>query len=324
MRRLSGEGVGIVFISHRMDEISEVGDRITVMRNGNSVGTLERGKWTPPDLVALMTGADEITEHVRERELKTTEKGELLLSARGVQLRPDSRPFDVDVRAGDLIGVAGLEGHGQDEFLEALRGAQVFAGDVVRYDGDRERRLASPELATKLGVVYVPRERGQSIFKWMSIRENFGLPTLRQDTRGGLLRLASTRARFQNYVSRLNIVYGKSEDAITTLSGGNQQKVVVARWLAANPHVLVLNDPTRGIDIGAKRDVYRLLIQLASEGVGIVMLSTEVDEHIELMDRVLVFRENELFIELQRDNLNRNSLISGFFGQTEEESSNNN
>jgi len=319
MRRLSAEGVGIIFISHRMDEISEVADRITVMRNGRTVGTLERGKWTPQALVSLMTGADELTEHAREREAKPPD-AEVLLSA-SLQLRSSSRPFEVNVRAGDLIGVAGLEGHGQDEFIEALFGGPVFAGGVMRHEGGREVRLGSQRQSAKHGVVYVPRDRSQSLFRWMSIRENFAMPTLGQDSKAGILRVSSTRARLRDYVGRLNIVLGHPEDAITTLSGGNQQKVIVARWLAANPRVLILNDPTRGIDIGAKRDLYALLVQLASEGVGIVMLSTEVDEHIELMDRVLVFREHELFAEIDRKDLSRNSLVSAFFGQSEDESS---
>ena len=145
----------------------------------------------------------------------------------------------------------------------------------------------------------------------MTIRENFALPTLAQDTRMGLLSTRSTRKRFDAYISRLGIVLGDPEDAITTLSGGNQQKVVIARWLASGPEILLLNDPTRGIDIGAKNDLYGLLGALASLGLAVVMLSTEVDEHVELMDRVLVFREHELFREIDRGELSRETLVVG-------------
>jgi ABC-type sugar transport system ATPase subunit len=168
--------------------------------------------------------------------------------------------------------------------------------------------------AAKQGIAFVPRERRQALFGWMSIRENFGMPTLQRDTRLGRLRARATRARLTEYVERLNIVMGKHYDRVTTLSGGNQQKVVIARWLAAAPKVLLLNDPTRGIDIGAKRDLYRLLIRLADEGVAIVMLSTELDEHVELMDRVLVFREHELWREIPREEVSRAALVAAFFG----------
>jgi ABC-type sugar transport system ATPase subunit len=152
----------------------------------------------------------------------------------------------------------------------------------------------------------------------MSIRENFAMPTLRRDSRGGWLRIGATRRRFAAYVDRLSVVLGKQDDRITTLSGGNQQKVVIARWLAAEPRVVLLNDPTRGVDVGAKHDLYVLLTQLAADGLAVVMLSSELDEHVELMDRVLVFREHELFREIARPQLSRQALLSAFFGEEEE------
>jgi ABC-type sugar transport system ATPase subunit len=317
--RLSREGVGVVFITHRMDEISEIGDRITVMRSGETVATLERGQSNPRELVRLMTGSDQLTERARDDlAAVAARRGELALSARELRLRADGRPIDVDIYAGELVGVAGLEGHGQDEFIEALRGAGPTTGNVVRYDGGREVVLRSPGHAAAHGVVYVPRERRQSLFGWMSIRENFGMPTLARDSRAGWLRLRATRRRLADYVQRLSIVLGRPDDRITTLSGGNQQKIVLGRWLATGPRVLLLNDPTRGIDVGAKRDTYGLLTRLVEEGLAVVMLSSELDEHVELMDRVLVFRERELFRELTRASLSRQALVSAFFGEGED------
>ena len=319
IQRLSGSGAGVIFITHRMDEISEIGDRITVMRSGDTVATLERGNWTPRELVRLMTGSEQLTEHAREKlEGARERRGELALSARGLLLRADGRPVGVDIHAGELVGVAGLEGHGQDQFLDALRGAGAIAGEIVRHEGDRKAALRSPVHAAQHGIVYVPRERRQSLFGWMSIRENFAMPTLRRDSWHGFLRMRATRRRLREYVERLSIVLGDQGDAITTLSGGNQQKVVIGRWLAAEPRVLLLNDPTRGIDVGAKRDLYALLTRLAEEGLAVVMLSTELDEHVELMDRVLVFREHELFREIGRASLSRQALVSAFFGEREE------
>ena len=224
------------------------------------------------------------------------------------------------MHAGELIGLAGLEGHGQNEFLEALWGEKVIAGEVVRHLPSRDVVVRSPVHAADCDIAYVPRERSlDSLFSWMTIRENFALPTLSLDSRFGWLSPRSSRRRLATYVDRLKIVMGSPEDPITTLSGGNQQRVIIARWLAFGPRILLLNDPTRGIDINAKHDLYALFDALAREQLAVVMLSTELDEHVELMDRVLVFREHELFRELDRSELSRNALVGAFFGESGED-----
>jgi ABC-type sugar transport system ATPase subunit len=273
--RVAG-GASAIFISHRMDEIADIGDRCTVMRSGETVATLDRGEATAQELVRLMTGADHLAGEVAQRPHRTP--GEVVLSVPGLELR-----------AGELVGLAGLEGHGQDGFLRSL--------------------AALPDTA------YVPRERrAESLFESKSILENFAVVTLDRDTSGGLISPRRTRARLAGYVDRLKIKLGSSDDLITTLSGGNQQKVVMARWLATDPKILLLNDPTRGVDIGAKRDLYALLLELAQQGMAVVMLSTEVDEHVELMDRVLVFREGRINKELARADLSRQAIVGAFFG----------
>ncbi len=248
--------------------------------------------------------------------------GGVVLRARGLALSAAATPVDFEVRAGELVGLAGLEGHGQDAFLKALWGMGSTAGKVVAVAGESEAHLTSPRDAAQHGVGYVPRERrAESIFESKSIRENFAVATMDRDVRRGLLRPAGSRARLEHWVTRLSIKLGSPENVITTLSGGNQQKVVMARWLAAEPRVLLLNDPTRGVDIGAKRDLYALLHDLASKGVAIVMLSTEVDEHLELMDRVVVFREQAVFGEFARAAISREALISAYFGRVAPEPS---
>jgi len=323
--RLVADGVGVVFITHRMDEIEQIGDRITVMRSGETVASLDRRGSTTQQLVRLMTGADElVTTASREAAPAASRIGEPVLSARGVQLRPGGRPIDLQVRAGEVIGLAGLEGHGQNEFLEALWGENTSGGEVVRHSPGGETVVRSPVHAANCDIAYVPRERGlDSLLPWMTIRENFALPTLAADTRAGWLSPRSSRRRFATYVDRMQIVLGSPEDAITTLSGGNQQRVIIARWLAFGPKVLLLNDPTRGIDINAKRDLYALFTALANEGLAVVMLSTELDEHVELMDRVLVFREHELSRELDRGELSREALVAAFFGDGDDDAPDN-
>jgi ABC-type sugar transport system ATPase subunit len=314
---LSREGVGVIFITHRMDELAEIGDRVTVVRSGLTVGTRDRGTWTVPELVRMMTGSEQLTERTRAATEQAAH-GQLLLGVKGLQLKRGGAPIDLELHAGEVVGVAGLEGHGQDEFLDALRGAGALSGQVVRYHDGKATRIRSINQAAQQGIAYVPRERRAATFRWMSIRENFGMPTLGRDTRGFWLQLRATRRRLAQYTKQLGIVIGGSEDAITTLSGGNQQKVVIARWLAADPKVLLLNDPTRGIDIGTKHQLYALLGELSERGMAVVMLSTELDEHVELMDRVLVFREHEMIREIARDALSRNSLVAAFFGQGDE------
>jgi ABC-type sugar transport system ATPase subunit len=316
LKRLAGDGVSVIFISHRMDEIEEIGDRITVMRSGETVSTVERGGASARELVRLMTGAEHLTGAAAEEQARQP-AGDVVLRARGVVLKEEGAPIDVDVRAGELVGLAGLEGHGQDAFLRALWGGGSFAGDVVRVSPDGEEPLRSPEAAADRGVVYVPRERrAESMFETQNVRDNFGVATLAQDLAARVVyRPSHTEKRFRYYVQRLGIRLAGSRAPITTLSGGNQQKVVMARWLAANPRVLLLNDPTRGVDIGAKRDIYELLVELTRDGIAVVMLSTEIDEHIELMDRVLVFREHELYAELGRSELTRDALVAAFFGR---------
>jgi len=310
VRRLAAEGTAIVLISHRMDEIAAIGDRCTVIRSGATIATLAREEATPEELVRLMTGEDHLTPP-EARDASRRLPRDPVLRAERLVLRPGGEPIDFTLHGGEIVGLAGLEGQGQDAFIKALWG--MGSHGAVRRD---DAAITSPRAAAAAGIAYVPRERrAESIFPSKSIRENFAMPTLGRDVAGGLLRPARSQARLDRWVQALSIKLGRPEDPITTLSGGNQQKVVMARWLATEPTVLLLNDPTRGVDIGAKRDLYRLLASLAADGLAIVMLSTEVDEHVELMDRVLVFREDAVFAELPRAQVTPRSLVAAYFGR---------
>jgi ABC-type sugar transport system ATPase subunit len=316
IRELRAAGNSILFISHRMDEVEEIADRVTVMRSGRTVATLAREEATTRRLVALMTGVEDAGEEIRPAvAAQTRVRDNVLVRTRGVCLNDGSKPIDVEVRAGELIGVAGLEGHGQDGFLRVLAGAPAAAGEVECLTGEVPQALHSPAEARAAGIAYVPRDRrDESIFETRSILENFQVTTLEADRRRGLLRRAATDQRFDGYARMLNIRTGHRSNPITSLSGGTQQKVVIARWLATSPRILLLNDPTRGVDMATKGDIYRVLRDAAADGVAVVMLSTEVLELIELMDRVLVFREGEVFTELSREQLSRPRLVAAYFG----------
>lgn len=316
IQRRRASGMTTLFISHRMDEIDQVADRVSVLRSGESVGTLTRGEATPEQLVRLMTGADHLAGG-KSAHQRTTRRlaADDVLRVRDLRLRPGATPVSFALRAGEVAGLAGLEGHGQDEFLRSLWEGNRN-GSVLRVAPNGSTPVRSARQAASLGIGYVPRDRrGESLFAPLSIVENFGVVTTRADRRRGLISHAARRARLAGYTDSLGIRMGKPTDPITTLSGGNQQKVIIARWLAREPRILLLNDPTRGIDLGAKRDIYALLDKLAADGVAVVMLSTEVDEHVELMDRVLVFREGTVGAVLERDELSRAALVSAFFGQ---------
>ena len=317
LQRLRAAGASILFISHRMDEVEEIADRITVMRSGDTVATLARGEATTRKLVELMTGVKDAAEEMRPAaSAQSRVREHVLVRAAGVRLQESARPIDFEIRAGELVGVAGLEGHGQDEFLRVLAGVQPFEGEVTCHAGGQPRGLRSPADALDSGIAYVPKDRrGESIFESRSILDNFQITTLPADRRAGLLRRSLTERRFDGFVDLLNIRSGHRTNPITSLSGGNQQKVVIARWLARSPKILILNDPTRGVDIGSKNDIYRVLTDAAAEGMAVVMLSTEVIELVELMDRVLVFRESELFCELARAELTRARLVASYFGR---------
>ena len=315
--RRRATGMSTLFISHRMDEIGEIADRVTVLRSGESVGTLDRAKATPAKLV-----------HADDRCGQPGRRQERAPAARTRRSPPNAysgcaicgcaqarHPSPSNCARARSWGSPGSRATGRT--TSCARCGRVSAdGRVLRVTGSVPTPIRSSRHAAGLGIGYVPRDRrSESLFAPLSILENFGAVTSRADRRFGLLSHAARRARLAHYRDSLGVRMGKPTDLITTLSGGNQQKVIIARWLAREPRILLLNDPTRGIDLGAKRDIYALLDTLAAGGVAVVMLSTEVDEHVELMDRVLVFREGTVGAVMERARLSRAALVSAFFGQ---------
>ncbi len=318
--RLCEAGSSVLFISHRMDEVEALADRVTVMRTGETVATLERSEATTRRMVELMTGAagaEEELRRVADRTHRT--RGQVVLRATGVRLKPTSAPIDLEICAGELIGVAGLEGHGQDHFLRVLAGQKPAAGEVAYLDDGLAKTLRTPADARSAGIAYVPKDRrGESIFETRSILENFGITSLESDRKLRLMRRELTGQRLDRYAEVMKMRTGDRGNPITSLSGGTQQKIVIARSLATSPKVLLLSDPTRGVDIRTKGDIYQVLSDAAAKGVTVVMMSTEVGELVDLMDRVLVFRESELFEELPSHELSSARLVASYFGRDAE------
>jgi ABC-type sugar transport system ATPase subunit len=244
--------------------------------------------------------------------------GLVLLSAEALSLAPSAAPIDDSVKAGEIVGLAGLEGQGQEAFLETLCGLRQPAAGRVSVEAGGERvAIASFRQAVRRGVAYLARDRrANGIFPSLSILDNFGVVSMGRDLRFGFIDRRRQRARYETYRRRLTIVAPSPDHVITTLSGGNQQKVLLARWLSLGPRVLLLNDPTRGVDQRTRETLYQVFRELAhEEGMALVVLSTEIEELLRLCDRVLVFREQRVIAKLAGDEISHDGVIAAMFGQ---------
>ncbi len=246
--------------------------------------------------------------------------GTSLLTVEGVVLTPGGAPIDDTVRAGEIVGLAGLDSHGQEAFLETLAGLhRPLAGRVLaaRPGGAPPVSVASFRQAVRHGIAYLPRDRRTTgIFPSLSVADNFALASLRRDCRFGLIGMGRRRQRYEMFRQRLSIVAPSPDAPITALSGGNQQKVLLARWLAREPRVLLLNDPTRGVDLPTREALYGVFTQLArEEGMALIVLSTEIEEILAVCDRAVVFREKQVAARLAGPAMTNDAVIAAMFGR---------
>jgi len=296
VRLLRSRGVGIVYISHRMAEIFVLADRVTVLRDGALIGTRAVAEVGSPELVTMMVGRaiDQLFP-----KLPAT-VGAPILEVRGLASPPMVRAASLIVRRGEIVGLAGLIGSGRSELAQAIFGITPVAEGEISLDG-RVVRIRSAAAAKALGIAYVPEDRGtQGLIGPMRLRENASLAVLRDLARLGFIdRVAETRLAHET-IARLAIRTSGPEQVAGELSGGNQQKVVLGRWLAMRPLLLILDEPTRGIDVGAKAEIHRLMGELAQAGLGILLISSELPEILGMSDRVLVMREGRIVVELGR------------------------
>ncbi|MER5267046.1 sugar ABC transporter ATP-binding protein [Actinosynnema sp. NPDC002837] len=296
IRELTAQGVAIVYISHRMEEIREIGDRVTVLKDGRTVATgLPAAQTRTADLIRLMTGRD-VEYAFPPREPVDPAAPEVLV-VRGLAAGQRFAGVDLTVRAGEVVGLAGLVGSGRSEILEAVYGARKPTAGTVEVDGRRLRR-GSVGAAVRAGVGLCPEERkSQGLLLDQAVYRNVTVSTLSAFARFGFLDNGAERARTQELTTALDVRPPGVERAVRTLSGGNQQKVVLARWLLRECRVLLLDEPTRGVDVGARSEIYELIRDLAGRGVAVVVVSSEVEEVLGLADRVLVVREGRVVHE---------------------------
>ncbi len=242
-----------------------------------------------------------------------------LLEARQVKIGAGAPPINMQVWAGEIVGLIGLEGQGQDVFLETLCGVhKPQSGEVVAHTGttSQPKQIQSLHDAVNANIAYLPRNRkSQGIFPALSVYDNFALASATKLSQSGIINRRRHRQQFQKYQDRLTIKLGRTSDTITTLSGGNQQKVLLARWLATNPRIMLLNDPTRGVDLRTRLIIYDVFREIvAEEQTTLVILSTEVEELLNLCDRILVFRDQHIFCELKHDQMTMSTIIANMFG----------
>ena len=304
MRMLQKQNVAIVFISHKLKEVMEVCNRYTVLRDGNMVAAGPVAEVTTADLARFMVGPDVRTENLHQDK----ELGGEILRGEGLGDGTHFRDISFTVHAGEVLGVTGLLGDGRSELFQAVFGDLPYTGQL--FVEGRPVKVTSTPQAIRLGIGYVPRNRKENgIIKDMDIVENGSMVTLPRLARRGLIDQRRRDAEFDRQVGELHIKMGKKTDLITSLSGGNQQKVVLAKWLSAHPKVLILDNPTQGVDVGAKEEIYDIILRLAREGVAVVVLSSEAQEIIRVCDRALVLYHGALQGEVSGADMNEQTIM---------------
>ncbi len=312
IRRLKANGVSVIFITHRLDELYVICDRVTIMRDGQTVDEQTINEISKLELVAKMLGK-ELGEVQRgqtgfaagqHHEAKRT-----LLEADALQRGRALKGASVSVRAGEIVGLAGLLGSGRTETARAIFAADRLEAGEVRLEG-KAVHFNSPADAIRAGIGYCSEDRkAEGIIPYMSVRENLTLAALPALSRNGVVSSEKQKEIVERFIKLLGIKTANPEQKIRDLSGGNQQKVLLARWLCLNPKLLILDEPTRGIDVGAKGEIQRLINELADNGLGVLMISSEIEELIEGSDRVVVMRDKRTVAELEHEAINQDTIM---------------
>ncbi len=303
---LKSKGVAIIFITHRLTELMACADRVVVLRDGKLVGHLPKGRITHGEMIRLMIGRDLTSLY----QPPAGPAGDVVLEMRDVRtLANPERAVSLSIRRGEILGMAGLIGAGRTELARAIFGIDPILGGAILLNG-AEIDIATPKQAIESGIFLVPEDRKKSgLLLDLSIAENIGLPTLHDHARFGLVRTERMRQDAEHQKERLHIRAPSIAVAAAALSGGNQQKVVLGKWLAMQPRLLICDEPTRGIDVGAKTDIYRMLRALADAGVAILMISSDMEEVIGVSDRIAVMHEGGISGFLDRGAFSESNVL---------------
>lgn len=305
VRKLKANGVAIIYISHRMEEIFALADRITVMRDGKYVGTEMAADMDQTSLIRMMVG------RTLDEQFPTVEKeiGEVVLEVKNLSTDALLKNISFSVRKGEILGLAGLVGAGRTETARAIFGADAKTSGEIYIHG-RKRDIRKPRQAIKEGIAYIPEDRKKhGALLGMSIRENISFICIKDIAKAGFVDKSKDKSLSEKYIQELSIKTPSMEQLTKNLSGGNQQKVVLAKSLAGNSDIILFDEPTRGIDVGAKKEIYVLMNELARQGMAIIMISSEMEELLGMSDRILVMHEGELTGELSREEATQEKIL---------------
>lgn len=315
MKRLRGEGVGVIFVTHFLEQVYAVCDRITVLRNGELVGQYETEKLPRVMLVAKMMGKDfdDLADIKSERKNEAIEISPLI-EAKGVGHQGTIKPFDFTINKGEVVGLTGLLGSGRSELVRAIYGADKADSGKIKIEG-KEVKINTPLDAMKLGMAYLPEDRKRDgIIPELSVRENI---IIALQAKKGMFKPMSRKEMEEaadKYINILQIKTASRETPVKSLSGGNQQKVILGRWLLTNPEYLILDEPTRGIDIGTKTEIQKLVLELADEGKAVTFISSEIEEMLRTCSRMVVLRDGRKVGEIADEELSQETIMKTIAG----------
>jgi len=322
MREFRDSGMAVFIVTHRIAELIRISDKATVMRDGVDVGVLDKKDLNEKNLLSLMTGKVESGEKSKDVAVQT-KSDKVVINAKDLVVWPESAPVNLEIRRGEILGVTGLDGNGHDDFVKILAGVQESHGGTTEVLNINDKFVKYNTLmeAKELGISFVSGDRKkEGILPNLSIYENMVIPLYRTTSRAGFLGFINwleLNGVYEWELDRLNIKTGFKSDLVTSLSGGNQQKVMIARSFGQHPKILILNDPARGIDVNTKTDLYLHLRKYVEEGNSVVFLSSELEEFIGLCPKVIVFRHGSVFDIFENEKVNADTLLQGMFGQTQ-------
>lgn len=304
IRKLKARGLGIIYISHRLSELQQIADRVTVFRDGQSVGCYSMDEITQDELVKYMVGREVVNYYTRT----FNDMGEVVLEVKGLT-SGQVKDISFQLRKGEILGFSGLVGAGRTEVIKALLGFdKVTAGEILI--GGKQVKIKNPAQAYAKKIGFIPESRREeSLFALQSNRFNLSIEVLDQFIHGFFVDKKKEMELAESYRQKLSTKMASQEMLIQNLSGGNQQKVIISRWLATEPEILIMDEPTRGIDVGAKAEIYELMNTLAGQGMAIIMISSELPEIINMSDRVVVMREGTVSKILERDELSQEEIM---------------
>lgn len=305
INNLKNNGITIIYISHFFEEVFKIADRITVLRDGHYINTLEKEKTSIPEVVSLMIGRKSTSLYKKEEDYSTKTN---ILELKKIRVEGALEDVSFNLKKSEILGLAGLIGSGTEDILKILFGLEKFDGNI--YFSGFEFKPTTPLNSISHGIGFIPSDRRQEgLAINASVLRNIAFPFLRKNLKRKIIDSNKLVNKVNELVNKLGIKISSIDQSAKNLSGGNQQKLVIAKWLASNPSVLLMNNPTRGVDVGARSEIYAILDELSKNGISIIITSTELEDVINLSDRVIVFYKGKIVKELKREEINKNALL---------------